>query len=669
MNPFRHRHGDADGVAHGATDLPVVALVGRPNVGKSTVLGRASGRFVESMNAPGSTVIAERRRVRAGGREAWLVDLPGTSSLHAAPVGDPFWRMLLALRPDAILVVADAGDLPRHLPLVLAVRDLGLPMVVMANLDDEARRRGVELDTGRLSQLLVAPVAATVARNPGDPGLARALEQVVELAHRRVAVRTGRATPSATTPAPAYGAVEHAISTAAGGLRMQRSLGAASLDAEFAALATSGTISTRGAATLALGAAADAGARLEDARAALAERWARVVAPPRAAAGANRPPLADRLGRLATAPFPGLPAFVLVTVASLLAMILVGGLLSALLTDAWMAAASPLIAWAIHAVVPDPGVAEGLLWGLDGGLLAILAVGIPYVLTFYIVLAALEDSGYLSTAAVLTDRLFNAVGLPGRAAVPLLAATGCNVPAIYGTRILGTRRERVLASFLIALTPCSATSAVVIAAIAPAAGPVAALGAFGLVAAVAIVAGVGANRMVPGRQPPLVTELAPLRLPVPRAVAAKAWARFRAFVVMAAPLMVGGSILLGWLWHLGLVAPVGALLEPVAGMLGLPSLAVVALGFGFLRKELALQLLVALAIAELGPRAVDLGTFLSPGQLAVFAVVTAFSIPCVATVAAMAGELGSRLTAIIGAATVGIALVVGAILARVVGIA
>ena len=144
-----------------------------------------------------------------------------------------------------------------------------------------------------------------------------------------------------------------------------------------------------------------------------------------------------------------------------------------------------------------------------------LAVGIPYVLTFYLLLAALEDSGYLTSAAVLMDRVFGALGLPGRAAIPLLAAAGCNVPAIYGTRVLRTRRERLLASWLVTLTPCSARSAVVIAALAPFAGVPVALAAFGVVGVVAIAAGLGANAMIPGRQPSLVLELAPLRRPDP----------------------------------------------------------------------------------------------------------------------------------------------------------
>jgi ferrous iron transport protein B len=665
--PFAHRHRHRPtGTRDRGTDLPVIALVGRPNVGKSTVLARATGRFAETMNAPGSTVIAEHRLVHANGRTARLVDLPGTPSLHGSPAGEPFWGTLLRERPDAILVVVDAGDLVRHLPLVLAARDLGLPVVVAANLADEARRHGVHLDTGRLSQLLVAPVVETVARDPDDSGVRAAIALVVDLAHRRRAVREGTAPPTATAPASIYGTLELEIARTADRLRTERSLGAASVDAPYAALITDGLVSARGAATVAIG-ATDRADRLGIARAAVAERWAALAAPRDRSVGPR--PLADRLARLATAPLPGLPVFALVTAGSLLAMIVVGGALSAVLTDAWTRFASPVIGAAVTALVPNAAIAEGLLWGLDGGLLAMLAVGIPYVLTFYLVLAALEDSGYLTSAAVLTDRMFNAVGLPGRAAIPILAATGCNVPAIYGTRILATRRERVLASFLIALTPCSAASAVVIAAIAPAAGVGAALGAFGLVALVAIAAGVGANRMVPGRQPPLVVELAPLRLPVPRAVAAKAWARFRTFAVMAAPVMVIGSMLLGWLWHLGLVRPAGALLEPVAELLGLPALAVVALGFGFLRKELALQLLVALAVVELGAGAADLGSFMTPGQLVVFAVVTAFSIPCVATIAAMAGELGGRTTALIAAGTIGIAVGVGAVLARLLGIA
>ena len=258
--------------------------------------------------------------------------------------------------------------------------------------------------------------------------------------------------------------------------------------------------------------------------------------------------MADRLGRVVTSPRFGLPLFALATLAALSLTMIVGTWLATLLTTAWSAAVSPVVTAVVHALVPIPVASATLLWALDSGLLSMLAVGIPFVLTFYVVIATLEDSGYLASTAVLSDRIFNALGLPGRAAIPLLAATGCNVPAIYATRVLHSRRERLLASFLATLTPCSASSAVIVAALAPYAGMGVALAAFAVIAFVAIVAGLGANAILPGRQSPLVLELPPLRLPIPRQVAAKAWHRFRSFVTTATPVMLGGSLVIGALY-------------------------------------------------------------------------------------------------------------------------
>jgi ferrous iron transport protein B len=656
---MKHRHGPA--ADHDDTDLPVVALVGRPNVGKSTFLARGSGRFAETANAPGTTVILERRRVRAGGHEAILVDLPGTRSLLDRPAGDePFWRLLEEVRPDAILVLVDAGDLDRHLPLVLACRDLGLPIVVAANLSDDAARHGIDVDPGRLSQLLVAPVHLTNGRS-GD-GVEATLADAIRLAIRRRDVRIGTAAPSSTMAASAYPwALESRIATDAGTFRDLRSVGAAVMDETgLLALVGAGVTGPRGAAILGLG------LELEATRAEIARSWARQVERVRAV----RQPLGDRLERLSTDPWPGIPVFLAVTLLTFGAMVVIGGWLSTILGNAWAATVSPALAAVVGAVIPIPTLARSVLWALDGGLLAMISVGIPYILTFYVLLAALEDSGYLTSAAVLLDRIFNALGLPGRAAVPLLAAAGCNVPAIYGTRILGSRRERLLATFLITLTPCSARSAVVIAALAPFAGIGVALAAFLVTAVVALVAGFAANAMVPGRQPSLVLEMSHLRLPVPRHVAAKAWSRFRSFVLTAAPIMIVGSFVVGLAWESGAWAPIATALGPVTqGWLGLPPIAGVAIAFGFLRKELALQLLIALAIVEYGMGARDLGAFMSSGQLFVFAIVTSISIPCAATLAALAAEIGRRPALTITVTSLALALAAGGVIARVLAIA
>ncbi len=647
-----------DGVA--GSRLPVVALVGRPNVGKSTFLARASHRFVETANAPGTTVSLERRRVRIGSRDAWLVDLPGTRALDDVPAGaDPFWTLILEAAPDSILVVADAGHLERHLPLALACRDLGLPVVLAANLTDEATRRGISVDTGRLGQLLNAPVHSTCGRT--GEGVDAALADAVRLADTRRAVLAGESSPRSTVPAPVYplGMEQQLRETAADLAEPPRSLGAAAVMEPLQAGVLTGVVSGRGAATLRLA------RELEPLRWAIARRWA---------AGVERhqdvpEPLADRFGRWSTAPWPGIPLFLGTSFAALLAVIFVGGWLAAVLGAAWAATVSPFLATAIPAVVPVPILAPALLWAFDGGMLGMLSVGIPYVLTFYLLLAALEDSGYLTSAAVLMDRVFGVLGLPGRAAIPLLAAAGCNVPAIYGTRVLRTRRERLLGSFLITLTPCSARSAVVIAALAPFAGVPVALAAFAVVGTATIAAGLGANALVPGRQPSLVLELSPLRAPMGRHVVAKAWWRFRGFVLTATPIMLIGSFVLGLIYEAGAWRVFADVTGPATeALLGLPAIAGVAIAFAFLRKELALQLLLVFAAVALGHQA-GLGELLSPAQLFVYAVVSSLSIPCIATLAALRGELGGRAALAISAASLALALGVGAVLARLLGIA
>jgi ferrous iron transport protein B len=659
--PVPSRRDGADATGAAVARPAVIALVGRPNVGKSTFLARASRRFAETANAPGTTVTLERRVVTAGGRSGLLVDLPGTRALDDRPADEaPFWELLLAERPDAILVVIDAGDVGRHIPLVIACRELGLPIVVAANLADEAERRGVELDRGRLSQLLLAPVHRTVGRT-GD-GVDVAVADALRLAERRVSVRDGRSWPRATAPASIYPpTVEARIAATAATTAIPHSLGAAALDeAPTAIHVAAGTISPRGAASLLLT------RELEPIRWLTALDWVEQVQ----RRADVHPTLADRLARLATSPWPGLPLFLAVTLGSFGLVVLFGGWLAAAMAAAWSATVSPWLGSMIPAIVPFPALAGALLWSLDGGLLGMIAVGVPYVLTFYLVIAALEDSGYLMSAAVLMDRLFAGLGLSGRAAIPLLTATGCNVPAVYGTRVLRTRRERLIGATLATLTPCSARSAVVIAALAPTVGTGAALAAFGLVAGLALSVGFATNAIVPGRQPALVLELAPLRLPLLRHVAAKSWWRFRSFVVMATPIMLVGSFALGLVYESGFWAPIATAVGPFSGWwLGLPAIATVAIAFGFLRKELALQLLIALAAMTYGAGITGVGEVLSPPQLFVYAIVATISIPCVATLAALRAELGGRAALGIGLGTIGLALLVGGVLARLLGIA
>jgi len=297
--------------------------------------------------------------------------------------------------------------------------------------------------------------------------------------------------------------------------------------------------------------------------------------------------------------------------------------------------------------------------------LAWLSVGLPYVLTFYIVLSLLEDTGYLNSIAFLTDNIMHKLGLHGRAIIPLLTGAGCNVPAIMGTRVLTTKRERVLASTLIVLVPCSARTAVILGAVANFAGWLYAAFIFAFEAALIGLVGLGLHRLLPGESSGLVMEMFPFRVPSGSAIVKKTWFRFKDFAYVAFPIVTLGSLAMGALYETKLLWAIVDPMQPVVlGLLGLPAVAGVTLILGILRKELTLELLVALAIVQYGATAQNLLVFMTPLQILVFALVVTIYIPCVATVAVLGRELGWRNALFIMAFTITLALIIGGIAYR-----
>jgi ferrous iron transport protein B len=241
-----------------------------------------------------------------------------------------------------------------------------------------------------------------------------------------------------------------------------------------------------------------------------------------------------------------------------------------------------------------------------------------------------------------------------------VAAAGCNVPAIMGTRILGNMRERIIASTLVALTPCSARTAVILGAVSLTAGWQAALGVYAVTFAVMLLTGIGLHRLLPGEGTGLVMEMFPFRRPGLRSMLKKTWVRFHHFAVVATPIIVGGSIVLGGLYETGLLWPLAAPLRPIMeGWLGIPAVAGLTLIVAVLRKELALQLLVTLAMIQYGPQASNLLAFMRPDQIVVYALVNTIYVPCIATVAILGRELGWRRALLISGFTIALALLVG----------
>ena len=636
----------------------VACLAGNPNVGKSSLFNALTGASCETANCAGVTTEACAICTHWGGRRIEVVDLPGTYSLDGQGGDQRAARVaLLTRRPDVVVAVVDATNLARSLYLPLQLVDLGFRVVVAVNLADEARRRERGVDADALARELGVPVVSTVA--PRGEGLRRLEVEVL-----RVATSSNGLGRAAGTPLPAVAGarVEALASVIAGDAARAGRLpyGLSPRAAAITVLEGDAEITT------ALGLDVEGALTPDDDSLALAIAQARHAEARRLAEAAQAPPRsADTWWRLTTSSRTGIPILLGVIVAMFATLFVVGDVLSRLLTGAWTAWVSPVVTSAVTGIFGAGVLGRTLLWGVDGGILATIAVGIPYILTFYFLLAFIEDTGYMNAAAFLSDRVMHRFGLHGRAVIPLIAAGGCNVPAIIATRSLTTKRERVIASALATLTPCSARTAVIIGAVAAFAGWQWALFTYFVVFVIGVSAGLGLNRFLPGQRGAFVMEMFPFRRPVLRQVAQKTWRRFREFVWDAAPIILIGSMALGALYETGLVWKLTAPLSPVVqGWLMLPAVAGLTLVFAVLRKELALQLLLVFAAVSAGGAVANISSIMTKPQIITYAIVNTIYIPCLATIAVLRRELGWRWTAAISAGTIVLALLVGGIMAR-----
>jgi ferrous iron transport protein B len=650
----------------GHTDY-LFALAGNPNVGKSSMFNALTGTGVVTANYPGKTVEINAATTRLDDLSIGLVDLPGTYALGA--ISEDQWvarQGILDGRPDVVIVILDATNLSRNLYMLLQLLDMGFPVVASLNLYDQAKKKGIAIDVQRLSALLGVPIIPTVATK--GEGLRTLMAAAVSAAN---AVMEGSGDAGRGTP-PRYSAdIESAVTAlervVAGPLGegfpriSARGLSLLLLenDAQFVKTARQSPAADRIAAAVAAGSeriGGDAGMRIIGERHALAVS----ITEQACAGGKEHELVSQRLWRLTTAPLTGIP-ILLATLAGVFAFLfIVGDFLARQFSALWAATLSPLIQSGIHAVAGNGVIAKILIWGPDAGIEAALAVGIPYVLTFYFLLAFLEDSGYLNSVAFLADSLMHKFGLHGRAIIPLVAGAGCNVPAIIGTRVLSTKRERTIASTLIVLVPCSARTAVILGALAGLAGWQYGIAVFLILGVLIFFVGLGLNKVMPGETTGLVMEMFPFRMPSLSNVGMKTWQRFKDFIFVATPIVLAGSLLLGALYETGWMWKLSAPLAPIMeGWLGLPAVAGLTLIFAVLRKELALQLLLTLAIMRYGPGAKNLLTFMGPHQLFVYAIVNSIYIPCIATVAALGKELGWKRSAAITAFTLALALLVG----------
>ena len=297
------------------------------------------------------------------------------------------------------------------------------------------------------------------------------------------------------------------------------------------------------------------------------------------------------------------------------------------------------------------GLVAEIILGVMQGIAAGVAIVFPYLLPFLLGLGVLEDIGYLPRIAFLMDSLMHRIGLHGKAIVPFILGYGCNVPAVMSTRTLEEPRDRYLAAALATLVPCAARLAVVFGLVAFYLGPLAAFGLYLLNLLVIALTGRILSNMMPEDTPGLIMEVPPYRVPTLKNVTSKAWFRMREFVVEAWPVLIAGSAFLAVLNYFDFSSVFNTLVRPLTWLMDLPSEVGIPLIFGVLRKELSLVMLSQ----ALGT--VDFGLALTTTQMAVYSTFVMFYVPCLATLAVLKRELGTRAMYYISALTVVVALI------------
>jgi ferrous iron transport protein B len=632
----------------------IIALAGNPNVGKSTIFNRLTGLGAVTANYPGKTVSLNMGTTEYKGMKIGIVDLPGTYSLGSVSDDQLIARReILEGRASIIVSVLDATNLERNLYMVLQLLDLGFPMVIALNLSDLAARQKICIDHRELSRILGVPVIPVV----GTTG-----EGIEELIKICVEIHAGKIKLSPALPR--YGRdIESYIDQLSPRIKSNLSPRAfATLlleeDEEFMAHAPAEVQETL------INIAAD----IEKTRGEkMAIRFARerhgyagLIVDRVQTMGVCKVTTAERLWRLTLDPIVGLPILLAGLIAIFAVMYYVGGFLSSGFEYIWATFVSPQIIALVKSLMGDTPVSRTLLWGLDAGIQAALSVGIPFVMTFYLLLALIEDTGYLNSVAFLTDSFMHKLGLHGQSIIPIIAGAGCNVPAITGTRILSTYKEKIIACALIVLTPCSARTAVIMGAAAFFIGWQYALAIYIINIAVGIIAGRSMAVLLPGKSSGLVMEMFPFRAPKLSHILKKTWYRVKEFILIALPIIAVGSLIMGALYETrfmwALTKPMSIVIE---NWLGLPAVAGICLLFGILRKELALQLLLTLAIIQYGPKAQNLLSFMSKQQLFIFALVTTLYIPCMAAITVLVKEVGWKTALSITLFTISLAIFIG----------
>ncbi len=629
-------------------------LLGNPNVGKSVIFNYLTGKYVTVSNYPGTTVEVASGSMTAHGKKFKVIDTPGVNSLIPMSEDEKVTRDILLQEPSAHLVqVIDAKNLRRGLLISLQLLEMNLPFLVILNMWDEAKSRGIEIHLENLSKLLGMPVLKAVAtRKKGlqkiPTHFRKSLSASISI-HYPEAIEEGisRILSLLPTPLPLSGR-SLAVMLLSGDESLSEWLHQNLSDQAITKIET---ICRETQAHF----AEPVGYLINQARLRKVDELLSQVLK-----STGRPSLtfATSLGNWMIHPIWGIPILLLILYVTYQFVGVFGAQISVdfleeTLFGEWLL---PPLTRGIQSLIPIPWLQE-LLVGPYGiftmALTYAIAIVLPIVGCFFLIFGLMEDSGYLPRLAVMTNALFKKMGLNGKAVLPMVLGLGCDTMATMTTRILDTEKDRIIVTLLLALgVPCSAQLGVIL-------GMFSGLPIYylliwiSLIGGIIVLVGYLAAKVLPGKGSDFILELPPLRIPQFSNIVVKTLARIEWYLKEAVPLFILGTLLL-FIFHqtgaLNLLEKVSTPL--IVHFLGLPAKATEAFIVGFLRRDYGAAGLYVLA--KEGQ--------LNEGQILVSLVTITLFIPCIAQLFMMVKERGWRKSLMITAVIFPIAFGVGGML-------
>jgi len=619
-------------------ELRRVILVGNPNVGKSVIFGLLTGRYVTVSNYPGTTVEVSRGEAKERGRTIEIVDTPGVYSLLPMSEDERVTRDILMREPGAgVLQVCDAKNMRRSLMITLQLAEMGVPLVLSVNMADEARNRGVMPKLEGVEERLGVPAIPTVAVR--KKGVERLLPLLREASPSPLRVSYGDPIESAVTQMEWL--LPDATPIGRRALALMLLCGDDSLSPWLAEHVPAETIRTMNAVRNRLSeeTRGEIAYRVNQARLAWIDAFLEELG--EETSERKRRDWTQSFGQWSMDPLYGIPILIGVL---FLAYEFVGVFGAGLLVDflegtffeAWVV---PAVRYVVDRTVPWEILRDFLVgpYGMISMALSYaIAIVLPIVGTFFLGFGILEDSGYLPRLAVMVDRIFKRIGCNGKAVLPLILGLGCDTMATLTTRILETRKERIIVTLLLALgIPCSAQLGVILGMLADV-GPAATAAWVGILIGVILLVGYLASKVVPGESSDFILEIPPIRMPQFANLGIKTMARIEWYLREAVPLFLLGTFILFVADRMGWLLTVRRIAEPVVvGVLDLPPKSAEAFLIGFLRRDYGAAGLFDMARAGM----------LTNLQVVVSLVTITLFIPCLANLLVIIKEQGTKIAA------------------------